>query len=123
MKYIIISMLPILVCPLICLSENRWTQVYTSLNFLGIIIIYLSIVTIMKKFMNIKYYAYASLFASPVTFVISFFIVFFIADIEKSKIAWIKNIPIISDIYMFIPIILFYILLSFIISKLIENKV
>jgi len=121
MKYLAISMLPFLICPFICLNENRWSQAYLSLNFLGIILIYLLIVAIIRKYINIKYYAYASFFAFPVTFVASFFIIFFMTDIEKSKIEWIKNIPIISDIYIFIPVILFYILLSFTLGKIIEK--
>jgi hypothetical protein len=121
MKFIIVSLLPFLLCPFICLNESKRNEVFFSLQFIEILTFWLILVFFTKKFINIKYFAYSSLLLFPITFVISFFIVFSVTD-YKIYFQWLKHIPLISDIYIFIPIIIFHFFISFLLSKVIKKK-
>jgi len=120
MKYYLLSILPFLACPMICLLGKRRIDAYLSIEYWIIIILFLIILLLMKRHVTIKYFAYASLFAFPFTFVASFFIVFSLMDTKFANFLLKDQFPIISNLYIFIPVTIFHICLSLSVSKFIK---
>ena len=81
MRYYILSMLPILICPLLCLTSKRWMEVYFSIHYFILTVVYFfGIYLISKMIIEIKYLAVISILAVPFSFVTALFAIFYTAD-------------------------------------------
>ena len=81
MRYYILSLLPIFMCPLLCLMPRRWMEVYFSTQYFYLVGIYfVGIYIISRIIVEIKYVSYISILVSPFSFVTSLFVIFYTAD-------------------------------------------
>ena len=81
MRYYMLSMLPILICPLLCLTSKRWMEAYFSIHYFILLVVYfLGIYLISKTIIEIKYLFVISILAVPFSFVTALFVIFYTAD-------------------------------------------
>jgi len=124
MRYVTISIMPIVLYVFLSSVPSKLIDHLLSIELIAVIGYFLILVAIFKKHINIKYFAISSWIGFPISFVSSFFILFYLVDyLDKANFIWLTELQQNKWAYnliIFIPMVTFHFFNVFLISKIFE---